>query len=477
MDMPVTSPIPPSVSPAPSPLPPVRPPKRFPTGLLIGIFAIIVLVVLGVFLFPKISKIFKKSAAVTLTYWGLWETDAVIKPLIDQYQLDHPNVKINYIFQSPREYRERLQNALSSSKGPDIFRIHNTWIPMFKSDLSSVPPDIYSASDFESVFYPTTKSDLRMGGNYVAIPLEIDGLALYINDDLFSQGGKTVPTDWTQFRQTATDLCVGQTDDGKCKPGEKILIAGAALGTADNVDHWQDIISLLMLQNNVNLNSPSGKPAEDVLSFYASFSSSIHVWDSTLPNSTQAFAGGKLAMYFAPSWRVFDLQAINPQLKFSVHPLPQPPIDSSRGEQPITWATYWVEAVNKKSPYSKEAWDFIKFLSSSDSLQKLYKSSVDSGRAFGEPYALKSLSDTIASAPFVGPYIDQAVYARSWYLASNTWDGPTGLNTQLSKYFTDAINSTSQGQSASEALKTLSAGINQVLSRYGIVASTPAKTR
>jgi ABC-type glycerol-3-phosphate transport system substrate-binding protein len=412
----------------------------------------------------------KKTGPANLTYWGLWESESVVKPLIEEYQTAHPQVKITYVFQSPREYRERLQNALSSGSGPDIFNIHNSWVPMFKADLAAVVPEAYSAAEFESTFYPTTKGDLRVGSNYVGVPLEIDGLAMFVNEDLLSKAGKTVPASWEDLRRTAIDLSVCDSEDGKCSPGSRVLVSGVAMGTADNVDHWQDILALLMLQNNVNLNAPAGQSAEEALQYYTIFNRSDHVWDSTLPNSTLAFAQGKVAIIFAPSWRVFDVKALNSQLKFNTYPVPQLPLDPVRGEKPVNWASYWVQAVNKKSPNSAAAWDFIKFLSSKESLEKLYQNAVATGRDFGEPYSRMDMGSALSAAPYVAPYISQAPNARSWYIASSTFDGQTGINSRLSTYFADAVNGVNQGKSATEAVKTLSSGVNQVLSAYGIVS-------
>lgn len=457
--------------PTPQPTTISQPPslkKPLPLGTILIFIVVILVLGVGFYLATSVFKLGKKTASASLTYWGLWEQESSLKPLIDEYTKDHPNIKITYIFQSPQEYRERLQNALSQGHGPDIFRLHNSWIPMFKNDLDPVPTSIYSAADFESTFYPTVRQDLRLGTNYLAIPLEIDGLAMYVNDDLLAKSNQQVPQTWEDLRKVAKSVSVCDSQDGTCSAGDHILISGAALGTADNVDHWQDILAVLMLQNGVNLNAPSGQSAEDALSYYTIFNRSDHIWDSNLPHSTQAFAEGKLAVYFAPSWRIFELRTLNPNLRFSVHPIPQLPIDPARGEKPITWASYWVEGVNKKSQSSKEAWDFLKFLSSKESLPKLYQSA---SRIFGEPYSRQDLGSLLLTDPLVGPYISQAPTARSWYLASSTYDGPTGINSRFSALFATAVNNVNQNQSPTETIKTLNTGVGQVLSQYGI---TPA---
>lgn len=469
---PAPPPSPPSSSPPPVTAPQIVPSKKFPFKILLVVPLLLVLVGAG-FLAVKLLGSFRSLNSTGLTWWGLWEPESTVKPLIDEYQKNHSNIKITYVQQSPREYRERLQTALSQGKGPDIFRLHNSWIPMFRSDLSSVPASVFSAQSFDSTFYPVARTDLKVGANYAAIPLMYDGLAMFINDALFQSANQSPPKTWDDLRTVAQALSQCDTPDGTCAPGAKILVSGAALGTADNIDHWQDILATLMLQNNVNLNAPTGKSAEDALSFYTIFVREDHMWDSTLPSSTFQFASGKVGIYFAPSWRVFDILAQNPQLKFSIHPLPQLPVDLTRGEQPAAWATYWAEGVNKKSPRATAAWEFLKFISTPESLQKLYQNAVASGRAFGEIYPRTDMADSLKNSPYVAAFIQQAPIARSWYLASGTWDGSSGLNSRLSTYFADAVNTTLQSGSATSAVNTLTAGITQVLSQYGLVAAPP----
>jgi ABC-type glycerol-3-phosphate transport system substrate-binding protein len=221
-----------------------------------------------------------------------------------------------------------------------------------------------------------------------------------------------------------------------------------------------------MLQNNVSLTAPSGKPAEDVIDYYRNFVQSYGIWDPTLPSSTNMFASGKVGIYFGHSWRVFDLTSINPQLNYSVHPIPQLPVDADRGEQPINWASFWVEAVNSKSSNTTAAWELVKYLSTPEVLEKLYRSAVASGRPFGEPYSRVDMADKLINDPQVGPFISQAPQARSWYLASATNDGPTGINTLLSTAFAAAVN-------RETSITNLAAEVNKVLAQYGLAAPIP----
>jgi ABC-type glycerol-3-phosphate transport system substrate-binding protein len=174
-------------------------------------------------------------------------------------------------------------------------------------------------------------------------------------------------------------------------------------------------------------------------------------------------------MYIGPSWRAFEIQQANPNLKFKTVPIPQVPKDNPN-QPDITYATYWAQGVWAKSPSKAVAWDFLKFLSTQDSLQKLYQSE-SAVRGFGEPYPRVDMASLLSGQPVLGSIIAQAPGAQSWYLDSRTFDGPTGINTQMINYFGDAVNAVADGkESATDALATCAQGVAQVLAQYGLVA-------
>jgi multiple sugar transport system substrate-binding protein len=427
---------------------------------LVGILIVITLVVALVtkVILPLVNKggagttTTTSGKKVTLTYWGLWEPENVMSSVIADYQKSHPNIVINYSRQSHKDYRERLQSSLARGDGPDIFRYHNTWIPMLKKDLAPAPTDIAQSVNITGNYYPVVASDVKIGSQIFGVPLEFDGLVLYYNTSIFKEAGKVAPTTWEDLRKTALDLTV-RDDKGN------INVAGVALGTTTNVDNFSDILGLMMLQNSADLSKPTGSLAEDALKFYTLFYTTDKVWDKGLPNSTYAFATGKVAMFFGPSWRAFDIKQINPKLEFKTVPVPQLP------ETKVAWATYWVEGVAAKSKSTKEAWDFLNYLSSKESVTKLY-SNESQVRGFGEPYARIDLASELKSDPVVGAFVVQGPYAKSWYLCSQTYDN--GINDKIIKYFEDAVNGALANQSITSVLTTASQGVTQVLSQYGI---------
>ncbi|HOZ03732.1 MAG TPA: extracellular solute-binding protein, partial [Candidatus Woesebacteria bacterium] len=296
--------------------------------------------------------------SVTLEYWGLWELESNMVDAIKTFEEQNPGIKIQYVKQSHKDYRERLQTALRSGSGPDLFRFHASWTPMFVQDLSPMPASVFSPADFKSAFYPVAAAQLQNNNQIMGIPLMYDGLVLYYNTDVFAAAGEKPPATWAELRVLAGKLTL--------KEGTEIKRAGAALGNATNVEHFADIIALLMVQNGADLNFPNTAEGRDALLFYTNFVTKDKVWNELMPSSTLAFARGDVAMMLAPSWRAHEIAALNPDLKFAAAPLPQ--LSNSR----IAWASYWAEGVSEKSTYKDQAWKLLAYLSSEAGLQKMY---------------------------------------------------------------------------------------------------------
>ncbi len=421
--------------------------------LILGIFVVLIL---GVFLFavvlPQLSK--NNNQKVTLTYWGLWEDQRVMQPVISDFEKQYPNITVEYSKQDIKQYRERLITRINNGNGPDIFRFHNSWYPMIANVLLPLPSDTVSKADFMQWFYPVAQNDLIKNGAIYGIPLQIDTLALYINSDLLKAAGLNPPTTWNDFISDAKTMTVKDASG-------KIKTSGAALGTMDNVTHAPDILSLLLVQNGVNLNniSSNSQRAGDALNFYTSFAlDNANVWDNTLDPSILAFSKGNLAMYFGYSWDYFTIKAANPTLNFQIAPVPQLP------GQNVNLASYWAEGVSIKSKHQKEALLFMKFLAKPETEEKLYTEESKT-RDFGELYARTDLADKLKSNSTVYPFIKQAPTASSSFFVDGTYDN--GLNSQMNTYLGNAVNSIFNSVSTDTAIATLSQGVSQVLKQYG----------
>lgn len=452
-----------------------KPPKGLPIskGMGLGVvgFLIILAIIIGIFVFGR-KKDEKTTGKATINYWGLWEEEAVLNGLIAKFEEKNPNIKVIYQKQNKENYRTRLESRLEKGDGPDIFRFHSSWVPMMSSRLENVPASVSRNLKLDEDFWDVYRRDLKKGNNYVGIPLMYDGLALFYNKDLLDAANKQVPKTWWGLSQLASELTV-RSEDGK------INVAGVAMGSTGNVDHWQDIIGLMLKQNGVALNQTDAitqKKIKDVIDFFRFFAmkNKWNIWSQDLPSSTQAFANGKVVFYFGPSWRIFEINQLNPQLNWAVAKVPQLPtiegldpekVESGQVEAKLTdinWSSYWVEGVAKNSPNKAEAWKFLEFLASEEGLTDFYLAASQI-REFGEIYPRKSLASKLADNKKLTVFVDGANSGVTGWPSSRTWDD--GLNEELSKYIETAIGS---GEWKEEVETALFSGISRVVNLYKI---------
>ena len=463
------APPPPSYIPPESAKAPVIKPS--PLKIIFPIVGVALVIGLIVFAVTKLLGSRPSSAptnakqTITLTYFGLWEPSTVMKPVIDEFEKQNPNIKISYQLQSPQDYQDRVKTALESQNSPDIVRLHATWLPIFATDLFPAPANTVSATELTTNFYPIAAKSLVSGTQVYGVPMTMESLALYINNAMFQQKSLSAPVTWSDVLTAAQSLKEVDPLTGK------LTRAGIALGNTTNVEHWSDIVSLMLLQAGVKLSKPTGPEVSATLQYYTDFVGKHRVWDDTLPPSTVAFANEKVAMIIAPTWRAPEIKAINPTLSWKTVPVPQLP-DSDT----VNWTSFWFEAVGKNSKHPTEAWKFLSFLASAKAQQLLFDAAV-TDREFPQPPANKAVANLAQNNPVIAPYILSLPTALTFYTAGYTRDSATGLNSRLIKYLQDAINATAQNQETAKALETLNNGFTQVLSQYGLVtAPTPSPT-
>jgi ABC-type glycerol-3-phosphate transport system substrate-binding protein len=422
-------------------------------------------------LIPAVTN--KSGKVVTLNYWGLWEDSSLLEGVIADFEAKNPDIKVNYKTQQKNDYRSRLSGRLSKDPTveeiPDIFRLHSSWLPMFSDNLAPVPDTTAKSIGLDSDYYAVYKHDLKVSNRYLAIPLMYDGLSLFYNQDLIEKSQATLPKTWWDLQTISSNLTVLDSNG-------RLKVAGVAMGLTDNVDHWNDIVGILLRQNGADItknDQENNDKIRDVLSYYANFATQYKTWDESMPSSTQAFAEGKLVFYFAPSWRVFNIEELNPSLRFAITTVPQlATLQTQSASTPtsdadltnIHWASYWVEGVNSKSDHQKEAWKFLEYLSTKEVLEKMFTAASQT-RSFGEIYPRISMGTSLSGNAKIKPFISVANDAESGYLSSRTFDA--GLNTELSKYFADAINSIAlKSADPSSIMTDLRLGIDQIIQKY-----------
>lgn len=388
--------------------------------VILGVVFLVILIILIVILVGRTPST-DKSTQVSLIWWNLFEPEENIKPLIDEYTKNNPNIKIQYVQlgqDSIANYKEKLLIDLNDKEvisSPDIFPISNNWLGSFENNIIKAPTSLFSSSEIDD-FYPIVKSDFYKAGKVSALPLYLDGLALIYNKTRLKEAGLIVPNKyWSDFQIEAQKLTVRNSSSKITKPGFSALLF-------DNAEFSFDTLNLLLMQSGVKFYDQAGaimelgsqSEADSALEFYNYFvNDSLSTWNKEQPKDIVSFLEGNLAMYIAPSWRIINILNYNTKynlnLSIGVTSIPQ-----LLGRDEVSWASYWGLTVSKDSQYSDEAWKFIKYLTQAEQLKKLNDTIIANGRPIGIIYPRKSMLSDIENDPYLGVYATSLLNAKSW---------------------------------------------------------------
>src|SRR5690606_8052667 len=195
----------------------------------IGVLALAV--VLGVVFWRFAPSFFAPKEEVpqeiTLTVYGLWEAEDLYRKAFEEYKKIKPNVTIKYEYNRSTNYRTKVQTRIANNdpQKPDVFMMHNSWLPMFVNSgyLAPAPADVMSYADFTKSFYPVVKDTLSANNQIYGLPRGIDGLALYYNTEILESAGLSAPRNWKELTDAAEIVTVISPDD-------RIETAGIAIG-------------------------------------------------------------------------------------------------------------------------------------------------------------------------------------------------------------------------------------------------------
>ncbi len=333
------------------------------------------LIVIFVFFLVFGSKLLRQFGNTqTLEVWGLNLKEENFRILVSNFKIKGNRVNIKYIEKDASTYEEDLKQALIQGTGPDIFMINNSWVGKYKNII--IPLNLntdkdYNIKNIRDEFPNVVETDFVNNNSLYGLPLSIDTLALYYNRNILDQAGiASAPKTWEELMNILPKL---RTVDQY----KRVLRSCIPLGLVDNIDHAVDILGLLIMQQGANIvsadhtrvdmddftlvNNINTSPAEQALGMYTQFakpSSLLYNWNSSFPNSLDAFAFGQSVFYIGYASDRVRIQEKNPNLVFGISSIPQ----FAQSSNKINFASYNSFTVSSRAKDATLAWDLIKYL-------------------------------------------------------------------------------------------------------------------
>ena len=293
--------------------------------------------------------------------------------IIEQFEADHPGVKIVYDHSPHAQYEQKILTAYAGGEGPDVFWAGDWMVPQF-IDQGIIAPVAYdkwgvnSANEFLDLYETGSLAPyVHEGEVYTGGLSEYNTFSLFINIDHFEEAGLPIPADdepitWEEFADLAEALA--QQDD-----------SGNVTRNSFQWPFTSGIWNILILEPLVHqqggsiVDPETGQPqltSPEVVRAFEYINElrfERNAFDPALYSGLTAnFANGEYSMMIAGVWAIASMVEANPDLNFKVVPLPK----WESGER-VTTLYSWAWFVNPHSEPEKQAlaWEFVELLTAS----------------------------------------------------------------------------------------------------------------
>ncbi|PIR83333.1 hypothetical protein COU19_01210 [Candidatus Kaiserbacteria bacterium CG10_big_fil_rev_8_21_14_0_10_56_12] len=385
-------------------------------GILIGVFGIAAFA--GLFVFATYSSTGTQADGVgTVLIWGTLPKDQVNGILLEVTKLDTSMKSVTYKQKAPLTLANELSAAIATNEAPDLVLASQEELLSLARFMQVIPSAKLSQSAFTNSFVDEAGLFAEPNGaGYYGVPFLVDPLVLFWNNNILASNGVAKPpTTWDALTGLVPNLAV-------LTPTHQIQRGLIALGTYNNVHNARGILSAIFLQSNVpmttyastghvaaDLGGSAAKgtpPGQAVLGFYTQFADPTKVsytWNGSLPDSEHAFQTGDLALYVGYGSEARTLAALNPNLDFSVAPLPQPGTATIK----ITYGLVYAFMIPRGAKNSSGAFQAAALLSNSA------EQAIASAATGMAPASRNALTATAPDAATAVAY-RSALYARGW---------------------------------------------------------------
>ena len=195
-------------------------------------------------IFIMIAGLFISNAAlaVEIEYWQYsYKTrlDAMDK-LIEQFEAENPDIKVIHTNFPYAQYRTKVAASVGAGVGPDVVQLYYGWLHDYLKAgiLQPLSMGEFPHNKIESDFFPMV-GNMKVGGEYYALPTAVRSLALFWNKKLFREAR----LDPEKPPKTLDELVMMAKKLTKRDRAGNIIQVGITMGPI-NQDHnwWREVL-------------------------------------------------------------------------------------------------------------------------------------------------------------------------------------------------------------------------------------------
>ncbi|MBI3457488.1 MAG: extracellular solute-binding protein [Candidatus Rokubacteria bacterium] len=355
------------------------------------------------------------AQTVEIEYWQYTFAQRVqaIDELIKRFEAANPGIRVKHTHVPYDDFRLKIAAAIPAGQGPDVVQLFYGWLHDYLKAklLQPLPTDLFDPAEIEREFFPLVKQ-MKVGGQYYAVPTAVRSLALFWNRKLMREAG----LDPAKPPQTLDELIEAAKKMTKRDAGGNLLQVGIALDMGGQDHHWLREVLIRQMGGQpysadgrtVAYAGPAGTRA---VAWYTDLVAKHKVSQfGFLTDGVTAFRSGKAGFTIDGSFRLaaFDGQA---GLDYGVGELP-----AHEGRR-SNFASYWVNGITPKATGAKKeaAAKFLRFITTPAAME-LWLEKV------GELPARQAVAekDAVRNHPKYGAFIRGLAYAEVTFFVNET---------------------------------------------------------
>lgn len=308
------------------------------------------------------------KAVIKFSSWGSESEIRILRPLIAEFEEKNPDIKIEFVH-IPKNYFQKLHLLFASNLAPDVIFVNNINGIIYADaglfeDLSSYL-ESSEKTDREDFFENSLRA-FTYNGKLYAIPRDVSNLVVFYNKDIFSRCGVEPPYErWTfeEFLEKSKALVNSKSCSLKWAVGfDKKPVFWLPFLWSNGGGILSEDLEKIIIDEDASIEG---------LQFYSDLRNKYHLAPSdaqkgSLSNS-QLFKHGDIAMQISGRWSVPFFRK-NLDFDWDIVPFPS----SKRGSVVDVDASGW--AVSSESKHKEQAWRFVEFMASEESVKKMTSS-------------------------------------------------------------------------------------------------------
>lgn len=284
--------------------------------------------------------------------------------IIAKFEKQNPNIKV--VQNNVPDPGTVLQTRMSSGDIPDVFSAYPEAAEFKEEVKQGYMLDLTGQKALDNVNSNILNS-IKIDSKSYSLPISLNTIGIFYNKDIFNKLGISIPKTYSDLIDAAKKIKAASitpfalSDKDNWTVGiEANELTGMMMGKSKADKFFQDVIDgKQSTANNAELSKVADKLIE--LRQYGPDDASAISVDQAVSN----FATGKAAMLYSGIWENPSIAKANPNLQYSMFPMPADKEENTK----VIYGIDSAVSISAKTKHKAEALKFVEFLSKTETAQ------------------------------------------------------------------------------------------------------------